>query len=58
MEHLNGLQGAAGFMNSSKMVTNIGVFINLESTGSGGPAVVFQATGGAYLSAWQCLAPA
>lgn len=50
-------QGAAGFMNSSKMVTNIGVFINLESTGSGGPAVVFQATGAWTVDAYSRAAP-
>ena len=38
-------QGAAGFANSSKWASGIGAFMNLESTGSGGPAVVFQATG-------------
>ena len=38
-------QGAAGFCQSSSWRDAPGAFINLESTGSGGPAVLFQATG-------------
>lgn len=38
-------QGAAGFTQNSSWRDAPGAFINLESTGSGGPAVLFQATG-------------
>ncbi|KAK9806066.1 hypothetical protein WJX73_010823 [Symbiochloris irregularis] len=50
-------QGAAGFMNSSKAAPSIGAFINLESTGAGGPAVVFQATGDWPIEAFSRSAP-
>ena len=43
-------QGAAGFMQNGTWRDTAGAFINLESTGSGGPAIVFQATGKTQLT--------
>ncbi|CAL8464405.1 g3940 [Coccomyxa elongata] len=39
------LTAAHGFMNTSKWAPRVGAFINLESTGPGGPDVLFQHTG-------------
>ena len=39
------LLAAHGFMATSKWATKLGAFINLESTGPGGPAYLFQHTG-------------
>ena len=39
------LLAAHGFMASSKWAKQTGAFINLESTGPGGPAYLFQHTG-------------
>lgn len=39
------LLAAHGFMATSKWAASLGAFINLESTGPGGPAYVFQHTG-------------
>ena len=39
------LQAAHGFTSSSKWAARVGAFINLESTGPGGPDVVFQHAG-------------
>ena len=39
------LTAAHGFMAGSKWAANIGAFINLESTGPGGPDILFQHTG-------------
>ena len=38
-------QAAHGFTSSSKWAPRVGAFINLESTGPGGPDVVFQHAG-------------
>ena len=38
------MQGSHGFTQSSKWAPRVGAFINLESTGNGGPDVVFQHT--------------
>lgn len=38
-------QASHGFADSSKWAPHIGAFINLESTGNGGPDVLFQHTG-------------
>lgn len=43
------LTAAHGFMNTSKWAPRVGAFINLESTGPGGPDVLFQHTGQAPL---------
>ena len=41
------MQAAHGFVHSGhRWVTDIGVFINLEATGSGGPDTLFQHTAG------------
>ena len=47
-------QGAAGFVQNSSWRSAPEAFINLESTGSGGPAVIFQATGVHMLVALAC----
>ena len=39
------LLAAHGFMTTSKWWPQLGAFINLESTGPGGPAYLFQHTG-------------
>lgn len=39
------LLAAHGFMAHSKWASKAGAFINLESTGPGGPAYLFQHTG-------------
>ncbi len=39
------LLAAHGFMAGSKWAPRLGAFINLESTGPGGPAYLFQHTG-------------
>lgn len=39
------VQASHGFASSSKWAPRIGAFINLESTGNGGPDVLFQHTG-------------
>lgn len=39
------LLAAHGFMKHSKWASKLGAFINLESTGPGGPAYLFQHTG-------------
>lgn len=39
------LLAAHGFMQHSKWASKVGAFINLESTGPGGPAYLFQHTG-------------
>lgn len=39
------LLAAHGFMQQSKWASDIGAFINLESTGPGGPGFLFQHTG-------------
>ena len=41
----NAAQAAHGFTSSSKWAPRVGAFINLESTGPGGPDVVFQHAG-------------
>lgn len=38
------VQGSHGFTQSSRWAPRVGAFINLESTGSGGPDVLFQHT--------------
>ena len=43
-------QGADGFMQQGAWRSPLGAFLNLESTGSGGPAVAFQVTGNAQSS--------
>ena len=49
-------QGAAGFVQEGAWRDAPGAFINLESTGSGGPAVIFQATG-ARAAGWSSQLP-
>jgi len=44
-DHVQYLQASHGFAQSSKWAPSIGAFINLESTGNGGPDVLFQHTG-------------
>ena len=39
------LTAAHGFMKTSKWAPRVGAFINLESTGPGGPDILFQHTG-------------
>lgn len=39
------VQASHGFAHSSKWAPRVGAFLNLESTGSGGPDVVFQHSG-------------
>ena len=39
------LPAAHGFITQSRFIKNLGAFINLESTGPGGPDVIFQYTG-------------
>ncbi|KAL3158059.1 hypothetical protein ABBQ32_011669 [Trebouxia sp. C0010 RCD-2024] len=39
-------QAAHGFMAHDKEASRVGAFINLESTGPGGPDILFQASGG------------
>ena len=50
------LLAAHGFMQHSKWATKLGAFINLESTGPGGPAYLFQHTGTSYAipAYWGC----
>ena len=43
------LTAAHGFMTGSKWAPGVGAFINLESTGPGGPDIVFQHTGRGYV---------
>lgn len=43
------LLASHGFMSQSKWVDKLGAFINLESTGPGGPAYLFQHTGAACI---------
>lgn len=38
-------QAAHGFTNSSKWASRVGAFVNLESTGPGGPDMAFQHAG-------------
>lgn len=39
-------QAAHGFMAHDRQASQVGAFINLESTGPGGPDILFQASGG------------
>lgn len=43
-----GEQGAHGFRAQSRWAPRVGAFINLESTGPGGPDFVFQARPGTH----------
>lgn len=43
------LLASHGFMAHSKWASKLGAFINLESTGPGGPAYLFQHTGSLHL---------
>lgn len=47
---LSVVSALAGFMAGSKWADGVGAFINLESTGPGGPDVLFQHTGKSLLS--------
>ena len=45
-------QASHGFAASSKWADGIGAFINLESTGNGGPDVLFQHTAHWTVDTW------
>ena len=51
------MQASHGFMASSPYAQELGAFINLESTGPGGPDVLFQHTGDWTLRAYARVAP-
>ncbi|KAK9839270.1 hypothetical protein WJX81_004900 [Elliptochloris bilobata] len=51
------LQGAHGFRAQARWAPRVGAFINLESTGPGGPDFAFQAAGGWPLGAYARSAP-
>ena len=46
------MQASHGFATSSKWADSIGAFINLESTGNGGPDVLFQHTAHWTVDTW------
>lgn len=51
------MQASYGFMTFSPLAQNLGAFINIESTGPGGPDIVFQHTGDWALEAYARVAP-
>lgn len=51
------MQASFGFMTTSPHASNLGAFINIESTGPGGPDIVFQHTGDWTLRAYARAAP-